>query len=82
MSFERVEAALPEPLIGSDPADQLGEPGGAELVDPPLRLGPRLDQARLAQDPQVPRGVKSNFNPRESPLTRRSPYRRLKPLRR
>ena len=58
MTFERVEAALPEALVRSDPADQLGEARGAELIDPPLPFDPWLDQPRLAQDPQVPRGVR------------------------
>lgn len=58
MSFERVEAVIPEPPVGSDPADQLGEPGGPQLVDPPLSFGPWLDQPCLAQDPQVSRRVR------------------------
>jgi hypothetical protein len=77
VAFERVEAALPEPLVGGDPPDQLGEAAGAQLVDPPLTFGPRLDQAGLAQDPQVTGSVRlAQPGPRHDLTDRPRPRRK------
>src|SRR5215216_3933399 len=53
MSFEGVEALGPEPAIGLEPLRGLGERLRADLVDPPLCLGPHRDQAGLTQHAQV-----------------------------
>jgi hypothetical protein len=53
MSFQRVEAAAPGGPVGRQPLVDLAERLGPDPVQAPLRVGAHLDQARLAQHPQV-----------------------------
>src|ERR671938_554709 len=58
VAFEGVEASSPQTPVGGEPALELLEPGGAQLVEAPLAVRARRDEPGLAQDPQVPRGVR------------------------
>src|SRR6185437_15041336 len=53
MGFQRAEASGPGGAVGRQPLVDLAERFGPEPVHAPLGVGPHLDQARLAQHPEV-----------------------------
>src|SRR6266536_2643654 len=53
MLFQGVEMAWPVAAVATDPLVDLGEPVGAQRVDPALRLGAHLDQPDFSQYPQM-----------------------------
>ena len=53
VGFQRTEASGPGGAVGRQPLVDLAERFGPEPVHAPLGVGPHLDQARLAQHPQV-----------------------------
>ena len=53
MSFEIVEALVPEPPIGLEPVVELPERLGAELVPAPLCIAADPNEAGFSQYPQM-----------------------------
>jgi hypothetical protein len=53
VGFQRAEASGPGGAVGRQPLVDLAERFGPEPVHAPLRVGLHLDQARIAQYPQV-----------------------------
>jgi hypothetical protein len=58
IGFERVQAVFPGGSERGDPRIQLGEGRDLELIEAPLGHRPGLDDARLAQGPQVLRNLR------------------------
>ncbi len=54
ISFETVEAFVPEAAVGSEPAVDLLQPVGFEAAGAPLGFAAALDKARTFQHFQVP----------------------------
>src|SRR6187200_1223147 len=54
LRLERIEPLRPERAVAGEPVVELGEWGGIERVDAPLRRGTRADEAVLAENAQVP----------------------------
>lgn len=53
MALEGVELRSPEVPIATQPPVELGETVGPQRVHAPLRVGPDLDQPRLAEDAEM-----------------------------